>query len=583
MSLLSVLFLVIWTLVLLVFVRIRAALGVRTLVSFLVLGAVVGLLAVPFATKLVIPYSISSPYAPLLNLMAAIGTQAALVGPVITFLFLRRNQVAVSVIDAFCLAFVSGLGFDLVIFILALLNDPEQVKLISFIPPWVLATDTVARGGFAYWNGLIALTVAAVLRFLRSGKLAIIVGVFAFLYVAIDQAWVYVEKATGYPPEGVLGLFSTLTMHGKLTAWLCIFGVILFGLAETFWLLRTGEGRNPDGEQSGVLKFLNLRGTSSPRRQAEIARTESKMSPEDESLDQVAQLLEIRNGQSRSIDTAETLQAAAGRGSSAYVKVFAPWAVIILLLFLDYALPTVNDLFWSIPLVHLQLSPLPTLLCLFLTAVVVWRFLMGPNRANSTVEPDEVLQFEAERAILQVGLAAAILVFLYPSLESLYQALQRDPWFKLPALASTLAEAYVGQQFRKELATMLLLFVAGATGLVTKRIAAWKLAPLSERRVSVFQNVMRLLIIFVTAWVVLTVYVPVLTIVHQYLAAVLFNVGELVGIHGNTIAAVLVGVMAIVFSIGTGLVLNSISRRLEEFFVGRHVATTDQAPTEAAA
>jgi hypothetical protein len=194
--------------------------------------------------------------------------------------------------------------------------------------------------------------------------------------------------------------------------------------------------------------------------------------------------------------------------------------------------------------------------------------LKGAGRAESVVEPDELLQFEGERAILQASMSVAVLVFLYPNLDSLYQVLQHSLWFKLPVFSTSVAEAYSNQQHQRELATLLLLFATGATGIALSRTARWRRAPLVDRRASAFRNTMTLLTIFISAWAVLTIYQPVLSIVHKYLSALLFDFSKEMGWHGNNIAAVIVAVLAIGFSIAGGYFLHYLARRIEDFFVG---------------
>src|SRR2546426_1091871 len=149
MPVFSVLLLALWTLAVLRVLGLRATLSGRTLGTYLLLGALLGMIAIPLVRELGAPYGEQGPY---VNEVLSLGDQALLLIPVLWYLFFRRAHEVTSVADAFLLAFAVGFGFDLVGALLAASGATAPLKGLSFWPPWQFDGEKFSVAGYGYWS-----------------------------------------------------------------------------------------------------------------------------------------------------------------------------------------------------------------------------------------------------------------------------------------------------------------------------------------------------------------------------------------------------------------------------------------------
>src|SRR5438067_7493598 len=109
MKLIEFLLNAVWTLVVIRILALRATLRVRTLAIFLLLGMLLGPIALPVVQGFVNSYGSYQVYHWPLQ---ALSVELLLLAPVLTFLFYRGAHRITSVGDAFLLAFVIGFGYD---------------------------------------------------------------------------------------------------------------------------------------------------------------------------------------------------------------------------------------------------------------------------------------------------------------------------------------------------------------------------------------------------------------------------------------------------------------------------------------
>src|SRR5258708_23386039 len=181
---LSLLVRAVWAVAILRLLGARATLGWRTSAVYGVLGALTGVVLTPLPTRFFFPYSSGGLLA---SFLGSLTIQLASVGPVLAGLFLRKPYLATSVADAVLLAFITGFGFDLASATLVASAGSNAIEAFGFLPPWQFVTRTGAVPGYAYWSGLLALALAAALRFQRRRMVALGIAAAALLCVTMEQ------------------------------------------------------------------------------------------------------------------------------------------------------------------------------------------------------------------------------------------------------------------------------------------------------------------------------------------------------------------------------------------------------------
>jgi len=136
-----------WTLLLMRLMAVRSVVSPRSLAGFLLGGGLVGVLSIPFAERLAVPYSEFSQFGMYVQELSAIMRQLILFLPVVAVLAGRKFYKTISIADAFLIGFVFGFGFDLVTYALAASNASEQLKELTWLPPGGVSTAKATFAG----------------------------------------------------------------------------------------------------------------------------------------------------------------------------------------------------------------------------------------------------------------------------------------------------------------------------------------------------------------------------------------------------------------------------------------------------
>lgn len=581
MPLIALLILALWTLVVVALLGSRTTLSGRTFATFLVLGLMMGGIILPVATKAAAPYGERGT---LLNVLLAAAWQAVLLLPLLSFLLTRGTYRMLSVADVFVLAFVVGFGVDLVGGVLAAGIAPQSLDALARIPPWVyqLPRPDAAIAGYGYWTALVALAVVAARRFSRQRAVATVIGALAFVWVTLDHAAALETVRAGRYPTGPLGLFSRLTMHGALTAWIALVALVALSVAEAVWVGRamgsSGQKSLPFIEEWRALlqtlgrgkgaTFLRLRALIGLRRQARIAHAELRASPYDPSLQAETALLDARVWEAEATYAAP--QQAMGPMTRQRVLLLieeaAPW---VALLFIVGVLPRLRkdtSGFWDVPLFRLELLSLPlTIFNAFLVVVIVWRFLAAAGRP-ATDDPDDAARFTGETTILHLALVLLVLTVLAVDYTKLYP---------FPTVIGNTGQERLPQYTGIQLITLVLLLATAATGLTRDRSLRWRAAPVTERRAVGLHNALIIASLLVITFVNRAVYLPGLREIHQRYGSQYFNFGKhltRIGLDGNSAAALTAALLTAIVGVALLFVVRWLVRRIEEFLVGTSAA-----------
>lgn len=658
MALLWLVVVVLWTLLVLRVVGARATLSERTFATYLVLGALLAIAAAPPLASLVNPYN--QPPSGFVLLVLTMGRLALVLAPVGYALRSRGTERALSVTDAFLLAFMVGFGFDLLGAVVTASAAAQPLRGLSFLPPWEIETDqrmTVA--GFGYWAGLIALTYAAARRFLREPRIVVGVSLAAFLLVCLLAT----AQATALRPTGPLGWVLTLTLNGAATAWIALIAVVALSVGEAIWTARLAPGAPETAPtmlaewQARLLALARGRPREYARvsahyaglRQAQLERAEATSAGRQAFRPSIArppappqqprapsglptppppptparpaapypaapvlgqggpapgqQVRPGYDGQPQAgpggsgapappplpplhdderptprpapppisggaLDTLEPVgtPGRAGPERSCFWRHVgvAQLALALLLLLVVIVLPnlpvTIARMVWGFPLLSLELKQPPlTIVNIALVLLLLWWYVAAAGRPASD-DPDDVVRFGGERAILHATLASVVLVlldvrntFLYP----FYSVVATHTRASFPQL-----EPYQAQ-------TLLLLLAGAAAGLTLNRAAAWRRAPLTERRASAIHHGVSVALILLLSWVVVALYLPTLTAFHDRFGTLLF---ALFGQSGNVVGGYVMIVFSAAVSWLTLLVLRPLAERIERFLVDDEAA-----------
>jgi hypothetical protein len=210
---------------------------------------------------------------------------------------------------------------------------------------------------------------------------------------------------------------------------------------------------------------------------------------------------------------------------------------------------------WSFPLLALELKQPPlTILNTALVLLLLWWYVVAAGRPASD-SPDDVVRFAGERAILHASLASVVLVLLAVRNNFLY------PFFSVVAIHTRTGFPRL-EVFQAQ--TLLLLLSAAAVALTLNRAAAWRWAPLPERRASAVHNAISVVLILLLSWVVVALYLPTLGVFHEYFGTILFAI---FGQGGNVIGGYVMIVFSGLLSWLTLRVLRPMAERVEQFLV----------------
>lgn len=582
MAILSLLIMAIWTWLALRLAGVRATLRERTFATYLVLGALLGLILLPLSAKLLAPYGENGPW---LTLMASMGRQGILVGMVTASLFASRVFRMTGVADVFLAGFAVGFGAELVGLVLAASDASQPLAGLSWIPPFQMRASEVVVPGYGYWTGLVCLALAAVLRFGRDWEFPVHSPWLrrflnpAAVVAGIVFLWGAAEQAALWRTDGWLQVVGTLTVHGRITGWLALIALIVLSVVEWRWVLETLQRQSmapkstPAAEWEqlfGALvrgrfgDFARLHARFALGRQVDLGAAELTYNSRDSGLAELQQGLEARLGRADGrveVGLPPHGSPADMPGPRGYAWPMAAGVVLAILLLLVPRLPdAVREAVWALPLWRAQLGGRP-ILALLLMGLLVWRFLIAAPRPAHRDDLDDVAQFRTEAAMLHVAVSLVLLSLFYGRIDELYASVLSLP-------ASVINEDLLSLNQLQALMVMLIAAIA-ATELIARRTLVWQRAQFEERRAAVLRNLLILANAALLVWFSLAVYVPTLTLLHQRFGALLF---DLFGTGGNIAAAFMIITLTLLLSLGVAALLRSVSERVARFFLGETLA-----------
>jgi hypothetical protein len=222
-SLISLTLLALWTLVTVRAVCWPCSTSTRTLRAFLLLGLLIGTVALPLVPAVVAPhasYNQLREEQPLLFAFAETLKVGLPVLPVGYLVFNSSGTARLPVGSAFLMAFLLGFGADLASYtLIAAAGLPGQAAALTWLPPWQSIAGRSTIAGYSYWAGLTAIALAAADRFLRSRRVVIAVGAIALGYVTIDAL-------------ANTGSYARPLFGGQLTAWVVLAAAAVFSALD---------------------------------------------------------------------------------------------------------------------------------------------------------------------------------------------------------------------------------------------------------------------------------------------------------------------------------------------------------------
>jgi hypothetical protein len=514
-----------WTYLVVRVLGFGATLSDRTLVTFGLVGALLGSVVAPVAVRLIQPY----PYE--INPVRAVALEllrlAVLLTPVLVVMLRQRTHRVLSVADAFLLAFMAGFGFDVLSGFLVLFVAPGIVGSLSIWPPWqtpvviwweaggglmkrVLMPGwrdpssfggsttfgwlVVTATGHAYAAGLVALALAVVWRFAAGRRLAYVIPAIVTLWLAIGEAKFTVSGAESWSHRAEL---SRLSFHGHVTAWLALIALLGCSLWEWWWL--AGAGRTGPGWRDAVTplgsrlmalvrgrfrEYATLTKRFGVERQAVFAEAISRPA--------LARRLRARGSQESS---ARTVDLPWWRRGGVHVA-----AVAGLLLFLVY--PGLRFPFFY--------------LSAFLVAMLVWRYVCAPPRPGR-VDVDGFLQFGAETTLLQTAVGVAFIALLSLATFPFVAPGVPLPVGGLPAVSQlVIGYPLTPATTVPNATTLVLLITVVLTGIALPRAQRWRDASRAEWHAATLRRAVTVGIAFLIAWGCYVVYKPTVEVGHLY-------------------------------------------------------------------
>ena len=566
MPLIQLLLVAFWTLIVVRALAWHATLSVRTLGTFMTLGAVMGPFALPVVQGFVNSYGSYQVYHwP----FVALGVELLLLAPVVAFFFSRRAHQLTSVGDAFLLAFMIGFGYDLITALTGVASTTQAGPGISYLPPFAFQGRNLTVAGFAYWNALIALAIAAGARFLRSRKAAGIAGAIALFWVVAEISGLAVSQKG---PSLLATVFGNLTLHGLLTPWLCLAALVGFSLREAKWVSSAGPAAAGQGLLSewraaltalagGKLgDFRRLTQVSRLHRQRALAQAELSRTPSDPYLTAMCRELDRQLLAAESAPTAAEITPLPAWANQRTLQL-ALVAALIVIVFLLPQIPALRDFFWRLSLLNAPLLSLNlSLLNCILAAIIAWRYLSAAAAPDGSSE----LQFTGEDTILQVSLFAVFLGLIYGKTEDLYSLIS------LPQLVGLAPAASYNTA---QLTTVMLLVAAVATGISLKRSDALQRQSFPLRRAVAIIRAVNLLVLFAGVGIVLVFFQQGQILLHRMLGGRLFRI---FGRNANSGGDTVVGIVTAAFSFAVFWGLFILAERAKRFLVPPAVAPAPQ-------
>lgn len=524
MPLLSLLLFGFWALLSIRLICFRSTLGTRTLLTYLVLGAAMGPVAVSVAEKFFNEYSWTGGAGYFILINAA--KQLMLLIPVLWLLTRPAWRNSSSLTDSFLLAFAIGFGYELSAAIIT--SMPRQtVEGFSFLPPGIYSGSAANVAGYGWWIGTIALMFAASRRLLPKDWIAYISGGVVLLLCAVDQTLVAV-----YPAD-VPKFWDVLTFHRSAAPYICLLLLVLCVVLESLRTKRAAGQPSLVSEYQALLTHYiafrfhearQLAAQSRIGRQLDIVRTELQLHPNDPELTALTSNLE---GQSQiAKQPAAAATAFNFKDLLRRRAVYLGFAVLAFLLIIVFAAPFMQPFgggIWQWFLFADKWAPFQfNIVSTALLAWMMWSYFTSPPALYQGVRTDESARFYCERAIVQTGLAIFLIACIYeiPVAPPAYSYYLPSPVefisfaspFTVGAGLATNAMSDAGQTSRW--ITVLLLILCAATGMTARRWELWRSAPQPVRLRTSVQHLLSTLRAGIVAWLALVLFTYVQILAH---------------------------------------------------------------------
>jgi hypothetical protein len=527
----------------------RATVGSRTVLTYILFGALIGPAVVPVMQRFLAPYgwNASSPVGRLVPSIAlGVGSEILFLLPIAAYLLRRRTYLASSVHDAFLLAFSAGFGYELLGRVVWAAGSNQKIAGLTLFPPWQMQRPPVTIAGNAYWLALPALALFAGLRFWRGRVAAALLAALFVVIAGVARARFVLDPNQAWPE--VLGKIS---FQGAAFAWFAVLALLATMLAEERWVGRAigakVAGLPVLNELGELLKTLSSGGRAGfasksaafrRTRQAQIARAESARRPADKELSQTA------------AELAQRIDAGGAASTGAYRSHRWQAATLALGVFVIVLLPMLPDkvgtFFWSLPILHLPVvsSSQLALIALLPLALIAWRFVASPAAPFSRTDPDEQLQFRGERGLLQACLGFLVIVLVYGKVQEIYtlDRLPSDP---------------------SRLTTCILLIAASFATITVRRADRWAAAPVEARRSAAMRQTLKLGIALLGTWCCFAFFAQLQALLHAHGGGVLFN---LFGRNGNSAGDTFAAILTIGFSYAIFRLLFKAAAQARRFF-----------------
>ena len=589
MALIVLLLMAAWTVLVVRLFTVRATFSDRTLLTYVVLGALMALTAAPLAEKFIMPYPLEQYDYPFLGEFLRFTVRnLILLAPVLTFLFVNRTYQLTSIVDSFLLAFCTGFGFELVGAVLASSVPHASLRGYTLFPPWQFTWDAAQSfpiigligefglPGVGYTVGMVCLILAAALRFGRA-RYAIAWAVLALVLVTAHEAlWArqIITAGTRLPTEGLFRAFDWLMFHGMLLAFASLIALPLLSIREARWMAKSAAVAPEPVKlfdecyqrismllRDGARVYARAADRTRLSAQAALARAEMARTLDQKELVEKAELLELKLQQSESADDASSAPVKLSRRD--WIPVWIACGALALILLIMPWLPRAwPPYLWKFPLLNFELPLVSmTLLQIALIGLLLWRFVYRAGQPRASWDPDAKVRFSGEGAISLAAMGAALLVLFHVPLNNFYPPFS---W------VSFLNRASFPPFDAAQIAAVILLFAVVASGITLRPAALWRrTASAHERRTAIVRNSMLIVNAGIFIWVSVKVYIPMLTAFQSKLGPSFFN---MFGRLGNVVMAVMTTLILFAVSIALGIGLQKITHRVEKFIVGAEKA-----------
>lgn len=431
-----------WLIVFARAIAFRATLANTTFAVFALLGAVIGPPLATLVFKTIDPYGwtidSTTPGYFFMQLLGALVIQAILLLPVWYLYVRRRASLALSVCDAFLLAFAIGFGADVVGMLIAAAHGTALAGILAFLPPWQVVTPVGTIAGYAYWLGIVALTWAAASRFIGERRTANIVAIAVFVWFAIEHAVVATLTNAGNGGPSDDGTFSRLTLlwHGQFTAWIAIVAVVALAFYERRWVIAAGAAASNEKDaptfQAALAAFVGGRMAEAQwlseqvraRLQLGIVRAELAAAPNDERLQRIAGDLQERIRVPTPADpgTLNTDRAAAWVARNQFAA--GAWALFVVVALLLPRVAGLDAALWTFP-------PLLTLAAILVFFLGYLGTAVDPSRP---LDVDGFLRANGARLLRVGALSLAMILVFASSIFGAQAAPIASSYIALPAL-----------------------------------------------------------------------------------------------------------------------------------------------------